>query len=178
MLEDIKVACEKGIIRISWAWADRNVKSVRIYYKKSEVKEGIGTPFRKEEVVAIPGMKKGNVERNMASEWGLYTFAFVCRMKDGSVGETVVERDVMLGECVHVPWEFQSEKGNLMITFRNFTEEIPSGIVCLKNGEDRYCLDHEINRDTILVFLLKEDTKKIRIYARVPYDKVYRFDKK
>lgn len=173
MLNDVKVRCENGWIRITWEWAGQDTEGVRIYYKKKEAEKGDGSLFVQEEILPLPHERSGKAERKLWNEWGLYTFTIVPEMTDGTIAEKVVVQDIMLGEPVRVTWEITAQDGHPCVVFAGFTGKIPPGVVCLKDSGYVYQMDYEISRDTVLLFPKNTDMRKLSIFAKEPYNKAY-----
>lgn len=176
MIRDLRVLCENGMIRLVWEWEDADeTESVRICYKKSGVKDGIGSPFVKEDILPVPHNKIGKAERPVTNECGLYTFAFVPKLLDGSVGEPQWIEHVMLGEPVTVSWRFVRQRDQTVIAFDDFPGKIPAGVVCVAGDGFEYQLDYEVDETTMLLFPMGTGEQSVRMRAREPYDKVYHF---
>ncbi len=176
MVRDITASCEGGSIRLSWEWTDKNIETVKIFYKRDEIVDGEGTLFS-EEIAPVPGEKRGRAARPYVGERGLYTFTFSPKMAEDPEKNKVSFRGVMLGAPVRVPWRISREKGNAVIRFGNFEGKIPSGVAWVENDMRKYQLDYELKSDSVLLFPTAIDGAKVFLYAREPYNKLYHFYK-
>lgn len=175
MVRDLISLCENGLIRISWEWTDRNVDGIQIFYKRKETVKEDGILFTEEEIVPVPGNRRGKAERDFAGEQGLYTFIIIPKLGNSSDKKKIFIEDVMLGEPVEIMWGFFREKGNLLIRFKYFPGKIPTGIVYMEDDERSYQLDYELDKDSVLLFPAEVDKNKIRLKVKTPYNKVYHF---
>ena len=110
MLKNVVISCENGFIKLSWEWENKNIESVKIYYKKREIIEGDGSIFMQEEIMRLPYNKVGKAERPISGERGVYTFTFVPKMTDHSMGRKTVIENVVLGEIIRIPWKISLQK--------------------------------------------------------------------
>ena len=177
MIKNVDISCESGRIKIDWEWNNRNIESMRIYYKKKEIMTGDGSLFLTEEVLPLPAHKMGKAERLLAGESGIYTFTFAVRMKDDIREKKVVIDDIMLGMPVNIPWKVFMVKGKQVISFKEFRGKVEAKIVWIKIADLEYRLDYEVTAKTELMFSNQTDMDKLEIFTKTPYNKVYHFYK-
>ncbi len=177
MLKDISVRSEDGQIKVFWEWENEEIVRVDIKYKCSEIQTGDGTEFIKGGVSKHPGEQTSNALRKLSNEFGLYTFTFIPKMKNGADGEKIVIADVALGNPLKIRWRIGDQKEGAVVTFSGNQFTIKPGIVTLVYSKYQYVLQYEVSADTKLLFPMKLSGGKFFLRAAEPYDRLYQFVK-
>lgn len=176
MLQDISFKQELGYFHINWVWC-KEIESVEIRYKKSEIYEGEGALFTSERVLKRPGNGVGSIHKRLINEWGLYTFFFQPYLIDGRKGERSVCSNIMVGKKKNVFWEVNQEKERRIISFEGNEVVVPPGIIHfefeLEGKIFLYESAYQIDRTTRLVIPFWEKRVNFAIRAKKPYDKAY-----
>jgi hypothetical protein len=97
--------------------------------------------------------------------------------------ETVICRDIMIGEKKKFVWniEHQKQKDCYAVIFSKIDITIPPDIVCLEYEMDKakysYTIPYEMNVSTKLIFPGNELIQGFHVGVKAPYDRAYCFIK-
>lgn len=171
-MEEIQIECRNGKIRIHWRWCSKDTEYATIFYKEKSGRGGAGAPFHEHKIYRTASDDRGEAERALESERGLYTFTFVINGEEEGKREIVYD-DVMLGEAFYIRTEWRGHEEGTVVVFSEVEREVPSGVMEYTAGKYRHRLPYPIRQGCCLLVPGVYRQEEIKFRLSEPYDKAY-----